>query len=485
MGQALYRKYRSTSLSEIVGQEHITQTLKQAVDTGRISHAYLFTGPRGVGKTSIARILAHDINGIKYNDPAYSMDIIEIDAASNNGIEDIRELRDRTYIAPTLAKYKVYIIDEVHMLSKAAFNGLLKTLEEPPAHVVFILATTEVDKLPETIISRTQRFHFLPVKTDKVVAHLKYIAQQEKIEVEPEALTLIANYGQGSFRDSINLLDQAANYTKLITIESIGSLIGLPPEEAITSLVSDLAESPAATIINRLQDLRQGGYSANIIASKISELIRTQLINDRLNIDRDSALELLTNLIEIPSSNNSFLLLEITLLKAAKTKNKLLEQTNATNTPLKETKEDLIKPSLDKTVNNKPPTKDERTKASQSEVKATNDKTVTSGQGEQLDWSKVLDILRSNHNTLYGVIRMAEVDVSDPNVIKLDFAFAFHHKKVIEAKNRLILSEAAKQVGGRDYIIECNINKELLAKKPSTESITDDDVSVISKIFET
>src|SRR6201996_9324428 len=171
MGQALYRKYRPRSLDQVAGQAHITKTLKNALDKGAISHAYLFTGPRGVGKTSIARILAHEINGLPYTDDSMHLDIIEIDAASNRRIDEIRDLRDRVSIAPTTAKYKVYIIDEVHMLTKEAFNALLKTLEEPPEHVVFILATTEVHKLPETIISRTQRFTFKPVPLEQVSAH--------------------------------------------------------------------------------------------------------------------------------------------------------------------------------------------------------------------------------------------------------------------------------------------------------------------------
>lgn len=172
MGQALYRKYRTKTFAETVGQEHVTQTLENAIKQGKISHAYLLTGPRGTGKTSIARILAHEINGLPYTDEAH-LDIIEIDAASNRRIDEIRDLRDRVNIAPTAAKYKVYIIDEVHMLTKEAFNALLKTLEEPPAHVVFILATTEAHKLPETIISRTQRYSLRPVPEEQVIAHLK------------------------------------------------------------------------------------------------------------------------------------------------------------------------------------------------------------------------------------------------------------------------------------------------------------------------
>src|SRR3954469_15580170 len=191
MEQALYRKYRPRGFDDAVGQPHITTTLKNAIKSGKISHAYLLTGPRGVGKTSVARILAHEVNGLPYDDESTHLDIIEIDAASNRRIDEIRDLRDKVYIAPTTGKYKVYIIDEVHMLTTEAFNALLKTLEEPPAHAVFILATTEAHKLPETIISRTQAFSFKPITTADISAHLAKIAAAEGINITPDALDII------------------------------------------------------------------------------------------------------------------------------------------------------------------------------------------------------------------------------------------------------------------------------------------------------
>ncbi len=280
MSQALYRKYRSKKLSEIVGQAHITRLLERALKRGAVAHAYLLTGPRGVGKTSIARILAHEINNLPYTDESTHLDIIEIDAASNNSVEDIRDLRDKVQIAPVSAPKKVYIIDEVHMLSKSAFNALLKTLEEPPEHVVFILATTDADKLPATILSRVQRFNFRLIGEADVVAHLRAIAEAERIAIDDDALRLIAEQGQGSFRDSISLLDQLQHVADgAITAQLIEESLGLASAQDIDALLAAAAAGDIAAIVQRLGTMEHNGVPAPIAAEQIARNIQHSAIS--------------------------------------------------------------------------------------------------------------------------------------------------------------------------------------------------------------
>ena len=280
MSQALYRKYRSKKLSEIVGQAHITRLLERALKRGAVAHAYLLTGPRGVGKTSIARILAHEINNLPYTDESTHLDIIEIDAASNNSVEDIRDLRDKVQIAPVSAPKKVYIIDEVHMLSKSAFNALLKTLEEPPEHVVFILATTDADKLPATILSRVQRFNFRLIGEADVVAHLRAIAEAERIAIDDDALRLIAEQGQGSFRDSISLLDQLQHVADgAITAQLIEESLGLASAQDVDALLAAAAAGDIAAIVQQLGAMEHNGVPAPIAAEQIARNIQHSAIS--------------------------------------------------------------------------------------------------------------------------------------------------------------------------------------------------------------
>lgn len=310
MSQALYRQYRPLDLGGVVGQEHITDTLTHAISAGRISHAYLFTGPRGVGKTSVARILAHQINAVPYGQGQH-LDIIEIDAASNRRIDDIRDLRDKVHIAPVSAKYKVYIIDEVHMLTGESFNALLKTLEEPPAHVVFILATTESHKLPATIVSRTQRFNFKPVSQEKVISHLRHIAEKEHITISDDALALIAEHGEGSFRDSISLLDQLAHTSPDgITATAVVAAVGLAPEAQLQQLIGSLLSGDRSSVATQLRQLETAGATPAILAMQLGKALAEQALT------KPHLYEIVESLLDVPRAYNPSLKLLTVLMRA-------------------------------------------------------------------------------------------------------------------------------------------------------------------------
>ena len=274
MSKALYRKYRPKSLDEVIGQEQITNILKKSIEQNKISHAYLFIGPRGTGKTSVARIFAHQINNFNYDIEDEYVDIIEIDGASNRGIDNIRELRERANIAPTAGKYKIYIIDEVHMLTKEAFNALLKTLEEPPSHVIFIMATTDAYKVPVTITSRAQTYNFKLADSDTMFSFLKNISGKEKINIADDALKIIVKQGGGSFRDSLSLLDQISTISAdEITKEVVISAMGLPEDEEINNLINSYIEKDANKIISTLKNLFSNGTKPETIAEEILKLI--------------------------------------------------------------------------------------------------------------------------------------------------------------------------------------------------------------------
>ncbi|UJD00119.1 DNA polymerase III subunit gamma/tau [Streptococcus oralis] len=291
MYQALYRKYRSQTFSQLVGQEVVAKTLKQAVEQEKISHAYLFSGPRGTGKTSVAKIFAkamncpNQVDGEPCNNCYICQavtegsleDVIEMDAASNNGVDEIREIRDKSTYAPSLARYKVYIIDEVHMLSTGAFNALLKTLEEPTQNVVFILATTELHKIPATILSRVQRFEFKSIRTQDIKEHIQTILQKENISSEPEAVEIIARRAEGGMRDALSILDQALSLTQ-------GNALTTAISEEITGTISLSALDDYVAALSQ-QDVPKALYSLNLLFENGKSM--TRFVTDLLQYLRD------------------------------------------------------------------------------------------------------------------------------------------------------------------------------------------------------
>ena len=291
----LARRYRSGTFDEVIGQDHVAQTLKKAIASGRIAHAYLFCGTRGVGKTSMARILAKALNCRSSEEPTTEpcgkcdscvaisrgddIDVIEIDAASNTGVDNVREVIENSQYRPARSRFKIYIIDEAHMLSKQAFNALLKTLEEPPSHVKFILATTEAEKLLPTILSRCQRYDFRNIPTREIAGHLADLCKREKIKADEEALLLVAKAGAGSMRDSLSLLDRLLSVgEKHLTADMIEQMLGLPKSQLLFDLAGAIAGGDVKSVLAQANSIVQAGLSVDSLIVALVDHLRNLLI---------------------------------------------------------------------------------------------------------------------------------------------------------------------------------------------------------------
>ena len=408
MYQALYRKYRPKNFNEMIGQDVIVKTLQNAISRNKISHAYLFTGPRGTGKTSTAKIFAKTINcerpenGIPCEkcvcctqiNNQQNVDIIEIDAASNNGVDEIRELKNKVNLVPSISKYKVYIIDEVHMLSTSAFNALLKTLEEPPSHVIFILATTDPHKVLPTILSRCQRYDFKKVSESKIYDRLKYVCEQEKITIDDSALKEISRLANGGLRDALSILDQVAAYSNdTITEKNVHDVNGTITQNDLKRMILSLTNDDLLNIFNIIDDYDNSGknfvklieeiilfYKNILLMKKIPNYFDnnySELYNEFINVYTEEQLidilnELNSNVSVIKNDSNSRLIFELAIIKIINIKknsqkfNKQLDNNETISLTTKniknensdvelkkemETKEKMISPEIENQIN--------------------------------------------------------------------------------------------------------------------------------------
>ena len=447
--KALYRKYRPLSLDDVIGQDQVTGPLKNSLKSGKVNHAYLFIGPRGCGKTSVARILAHEVNGFQYEAEDNYVDIIEIDGASNRGIDDIRELREKATIAPTTGKYKIYIIDEVHMLTPPAFNALLKTLEEPPAHVIFILATTDAHKVPITISSRTQVYTFKLSDTDKMKDYLKSISEKENIPIEDDALEIIARRGGGSFRDSLSLLDQISTLSNdKITKNMVISAMGLPDDDNIDILLNNYSEGNLPGITNSLKELLLSGIKPEIISE-----------------------ELIKKIIDSPTSNTLPLLAQLSEVKSPFPEARLLVALTSNLAQAPTIKPAPGRKAPQKSLSSKTPQQAPNQKASQQTPSPNTSSRPQISKEEPLDpttpsanfsWEEFLEAIKSLNDAIYSQLLKCDHDYTG-GTLNL-----FPKKKIVKAilsrdNNKQILAKAAP--GSKIIVHEIG---ELNAKSDAT-----------------
>lgn len=461
---ALYRKYRPVKLDEVIGQPQVVDVLSQALSTNNIAHAYLFTGQRGTGKTTVARILAHLINGSPYSiDTSDDVDIIEIDAASNNGVDDVRDIRDTAQLAPMVGKYKIYIIDEFHMLSRAAFNALLKIIEEPPQHIVFILATTELQKVPATILSRVQRFQFRPINQSTLVDHLAKIAKAEKIAIDDKSLQLVARAGGGSVRDSITLLDQLSS-AGTITVDYISSILGWASPDDIDQLIDYVVSGETSQTATAIRNLLDRGLTADALAKQIIDqlMMRTseapglfRLIDDLLQVGKYLASDI--KLMAV--------LMNFAIHQGGDDAGIVAPIVQKTPAPKKAKAEPVVAPKANQ------PVKSQKAEAEPDSIPAPDPKTspdpqpkpvskpapaVDDGVADEFDWSEMLRMANElDLPSISALLSQADYRFNkQKNTLTLYFEREFHRK---QASGNLFNSDiirVAREVGGDTIVVE-------------------------------
>lgn len=469
---ALYRKYRPQKLDDLVGQPQVTDILSLSLKKGIFSHAYLFSGPRGTGKTSAARILAHEFNGIPYSE-ALNLDIIEIDAASNRRIEDIRDLREVVKLAPTKLKFKVYIIDEVHMLTNESFNALLKTLEEPPEHAIFILATTDLHKVPPTILSRTQKFTFKLLPNKELADHLAKIAKLEKIDIDGSALSLVADLGGGSVRDALSILDQLGSLSKKITEDVVRDIMGMPARQAEDEIMEALNNYDSARLLSLSGRLIESGANQK-------EIIKN-LINDLVKIAKPTNLHLnlIDDLAAALGSYDPALFLQIALLKfnpnieqVKLSEPKVVQPEITANTKLKPEPETKPTPDISKEVEENELESKKDDKAEDEEVESGQEagqdisKPVEQLKFSGVTWQKILEEVKNSSSATYAMLRLSNAE-PEGDTLNITFKFEFHKKKMNEGKNTRVLLDALSLVLGTEPQYKFLVDKDVKIKASS------------------
>lgn len=488
--QALYRKWRPQRFSDVVDQRYTVQTLKNAIAQGEIAHAYLFAGPRGTGKTSVARILAKAVNCPSQRDGepcnacsicesvtrGNALDVIEIDGASNRGIDQIRQLREEVKFSPAEAKYKVYIIDEIHMLTNEAFNALLKTLEEPPPHVVFIFATTEPHKVPPTVLSRCQAFEFKTIPQEQIEAHLKEVAQTEKIAIDDEALAAIARHARGALRDALVLLEQLVAYkgAEPITAQDLYDVLGLPPQETIDRFLKALLEQDGLEALKIIGELAERGRDFELFVGELIHRGRDRLI-EALPGGRSSSgvgdpqawTTLLGKLLELKRElrfafdKRVFLELKALELAGAQTQTSAHEQAQwDAKTRRAETQAEATVAQTQASA--KPQGPSERTKKPEAKPAPPAVESAPASVDLEGRWQQLLKGARRKKAALYALLTEARPRL-DGHTLFVEYApeFSFHKERLEQPENLQIVQKLAHELFGSEVQLVVGFSEDV------------------------
>lgn len=499
---SLYRKYRPQKFIDLIGQEPIVNTISSALEGNNFSHAYIFSGPKGSGKTTMARLLAKALNcqgrtiGKGHFEPCEkcvsckeitagnNLDMIEIDAASNRGIDEIRNLRDKVRFAPTVGKYKIYIIDECHMLTREAFNALLKTLEEPPNHAVFVLATTEIHKVPATIISRTQSFEFQKGTPENILKLLEKTAKAEKIKIEDDALKLIARLSFGAFRDGLSMLDQVSSLSHgrdgIITLAETQNVLGQATEGYVWEFVEYLSGSNREKALKLVEKIYfEGKDLENFIVDVTSLLRKAILLKEGLSLNFELSKEEITKLTEITFASevdDLVKMIEKLFGAATKVKTSVLGQLPLEMAVFEITKESRIK-SSESSIDAKTAEKEkqkpeiviEKVVPKSEPIIQKNDQVSNNSMPTNMDsnnWQEVVKIVKAHNNALAATLKDAAFSKTADHQIILAVKFKFHSEQICNKKNLVVIEGAVTKVTGEIYKIECIVDPDLKVKKP-------------------